>query len=578
MADDEQPKSITEYDGTNYKKQYVSENGDVKTVEYKKKPGTKSINEQLTENMDETIARWKKESVEVITGDWEENLKKYKGYYCRYQTTLKHGDNKGELCVRNGGFIAKVTSSYVYLTSISGGWSVQYDDVKQIFIKKKKKRGKQKKPKVPKKLKKAQQEVQDEIEAKEEEEAEAEAERQEKEKKKKKKPKPVPKPAKLTDEEAEELLQTAYYDNDMKFGRDKLFHTLKEDGHRITRKQVDEWLKKQVLYQIDKPAFKPKTFVIQTAKKPNSVWNIDLVEMDGDKVVLNAVDRFSKFAYSRILRNKTAKQVVNALKSLFRTVKPDGIVSDNGPEFKSKETQDFLKSQEVTQVFSSEHSPQSNGLVEHFNKEMKSIFKKMTYQKTENKTTFTQPILNRILKAYNNSYHSVIEMKPSDALKEENREEVLKANEKQISVGMKQLQDAKNDISKGDQVRISLNKFNDKKTKQYRTNWSEEVFFVAKVLRGKNMKPIQYKIEDGEGTKLKGLYKREEVQPIKYTENEDKVSIPYEIERFIKEEGDEILVSFKGYKADGNRYLEKSVLKADLGNNEYKKLYDEMKN
>jgi len=45
----------------------------------------------------------------------------------------------------------------------------------------------------------------------------------------------------------------------------------------------------------------------------------------------------------------------------------------------------------------------------------------------------------------------------------------------------------------------------------------------------------------------------------------------------VKEVGDEIEVSYKGYKQEDNRYIEKSILKRDLGNQIYKKLYDEMK-
>jgi len=121
----------------------------------------------------------------------------------------------------------------------------------------------------------------------------------------------------------------------------------------------------------------------------------------------------------------------------------------------------------------------------------------MTFQKTEQKTTFTQPILNRILKAYNTSYHSVIDMSPTEAKKPENKADVLKANEKQVSVGMKTIQ--KDDVAKGDQLRVSLCKGNDKNTKQFRTNWSEELFFIKKVIRGKDLKPIQYKVEDADG-------------------------------------------------------------------------------
>ena len=254
MADKKQKqsmKSIVEYDGVNYKKQYVNEEtGAIKTVTYVKKPGTKTTNEILTENMEENLKIWKNSSLEVITDNWQKRLKKWRGYYCRYQAVNKHGKDKGKLCLRNGGFIGDAEPDFLCLASPFGSWSLQYADARQIFIIKTPPRGRPKKVKAPAQLKKAQQEVLAKLDAK----ADAKDKKNEKVK-----PKKAAKrnklPPKLTDEEADELLKKAYYEEDMKFGRDKLYQTLKDDGHRITRKQVDEWLKKQVLYQLDNQVF-----------------------------------------------------------------------------------------------------------------------------------------------------------------------------------------------------------------------------------------------------------------------------------------------------------------------------------
>ena len=554
-------------EGRRFKKQYVNKQGELQIIDFKLPE--KTINDELSEDINKTKELWTKQSIFTATSedDLEKLLQTKKGKFFKYIS--RRG---GKIQARMGGVLTKIMdNNFMLMNPTNGvGWSVQYKDVVELFeTPKEKVEDEPESKRIERQLKKKQKELkkeerekkkkekEDKLKKKKEKKQEKEEEKAEEEAKKE------PKPEKLTDEEANTILKKAYYEDDMKFGRDKLYATLKANGHNLTRKQVNDWLKKQTLYQLDKPVFEAKDFVTQTAKDVNNVWNIDLVEMDGDKIVLNCVDRFSKFAYSRILRNKTAKQVVNALKSIFRNDKPNTIISDNGPEFKSIITQDFLKDHDVKQFFSTPHQPQSNGLVENFNKQMKSIFKKMTYQKTDQKTTFTQPILNRILKAYNTSYHSVIDMTPTDAKKPENKADVLKANEKNVSVGMKTIQ--KDDLEKGDQVRVSQSKFQDKKTKQYRTNWSEEIFFIKQVMRGKGLKPIQYKLEDADNKSIKGLFKREELQSIKYTENEDKVDVPYEIDRFIQEQGDEIKVSYKGYKKDGDRWIEKRILKKDLG-------------
>ena len=561
--------------GKKFKKELVQADGSIRTFEYEPASGTKTINQQLTENMDETLEEWALEAQEVYIGNYEDNLSDKKGHYAKYVVSDKKGNKK----LRNGGLIMKVDTKYVMLKNPVNNlaWSVQYATLYKIFVWGMKHR---REGEAPPQLRRVQRQVREEIQERKEEEENIEREQKEAEdaEEEANRPPPVPpKPRKLTDEEANELLKKAYYDSDMKFGRDKLYATMKAQGHRISRKQVDDWLKKQLLYQLDKTAFAPKDFIVQTAKKPNNVWNIDLLEIDGNKVVLNCVDRFSKFAYSRLLRNKTAQQVVNALKSIFRQAVPKTIISDNGVEFKSVVTQEFLRSKDIKQFFSTPYLPQSNGLVERFNRNMLDQFKKMTYQASDAKTVFNQTVLNRLMKAYNNSVHSIIEMSPTDALKEDNWEKVRKLNEKRLSVGVKKTQ--ADDLAKGDEVRISLNKGNDKKTQKFRTKWSEDLYEVVKIFRFRNhVKPIQYKVANVEtGEKPPGSFKREELQRIGAVENADKVDVPYEIEKFVKEEGDEIEVSYRGYRADGNRFIDKTILKNDLGTEVYNRLYAEMR-
>ncbi len=556
--------------GKKFKKELVQGDGSIKTFEYEPAKGTQTVNQQLTANQEEVLEEWEEEAEYYYTSDFENNLKDKKGCYAKYAVA---GKNES-LLLRNGGVVTQVEKDYLMLKNTVNNlaWSVQYAKLRKIYVWKKnngKDDGEADAPELRQVQKKVKKERRDaEIEERKEEEEAKEEEQPDAP------PPPPPAPRKLSDEEASELLKTSYYEKDMKFGRDKLYSTLVEQGHRITRKQVDNWLKKQKLYQLDKVAFAPKDFVLQRATAPNKVWNIDLLEIDGDKILLNCVDRFSKVAYSRILRNKTANQVVNALKSIFRTAKPSTITCDNGVEFVAQTTQTYLKNVDVLQVFSSPYLPQSNGVVERFNRTLKDQFRKMTYQAGEEKVVFNQRVLNRLLKAYNNSVHSIIKMSPNEAMKPDNLEKVRKAIEKRMSVDAVKNKD---DLKAGDEVRISLNKGNDAKTKEFRTNWSEELYKVATVVRFKGgMKPVVYKIKDEDGNKVRGMFKRAELQYVEEVENDDEVDVPYEIEKFVKEEGDEILVSYKGYRASGNRYIEKSILKNDLGEDTYKKLYDEM--
>jgi len=593
---DEKRSHTTIKDGV-FTKTLIQDDGTVKTWKHKRAKWT--VNDEETKNKKEVLKRWAEEADLVVTKSFKSSLKV--GTWLRYVAKTKDTEKWPDgVVLRIGGVITKLEDDYLCLANINADlrWSVQYKDLVKVFQTGRKKGQKQteltvEQFQIKKKIEKEQakeEKLKERDEAKEKKKREKERERNQLKRERKEKKaeerreqrelKKAEKERALAEQKkkeadadpAEDVLKEYYYEKGYVFGRDKLFKTLQADGHKISRATVDKWLKKQKLYQLDKPQFNTKDFNVQTASEPNKVWNIDLVMVD-DKVILNAVDRFSKFAYSRILKNKTAKQVVVGLKSMFEKAKPSGLVSDNGPEFASIVTKEYLKDEGIKQFFSSPHNPASNGLVERFNRTMKDAFKKMSYIDADEKLTLTQATLTKLVKTYNNSYHSGIEMKPADALKEENWEKVDKLNEKRLVTN---ITEDKNDLGKGDQVRISLDKGNNKGTKDYRTTWSEDLYFIKAVKRPRNkMRVIQYQVEDAQGDAKKGFYKRNELQKVTAVENENLVAVPYSIERFVKKSGDDIEVSYKGYRAEDNLWIPKDDLKKDLGKEVYNKLYRE---
>ncbi|MCP4053556.1 MAG: hypothetical protein GY739_10900, partial [Mesoflavibacter sp.] len=127
-----QKKSKTEFDGDTYKKEWINKQGDLITTEYKKKPNTQSINQQLSNEMEETVKKWTDESETVLTDDFEDKLKPFIGRFVRYQVKQHKGKDKGKIVVRVGGFLTKVENKYMYLTCNIGGWSVQYDNLIKV--------------------------------------------------------------------------------------------------------------------------------------------------------------------------------------------------------------------------------------------------------------------------------------------------------------------------------------------------------------------------------------------------------------------------------------------------------------
>ena len=112
---------------------------------------------------------------------------------------------------------------------------------------------------------------------------------------------------------------------------------------------------------------------------PNHPWEkveLDLFELNGSTYLL-VVDYFSCFVEIQKLSSINSRSVILALKAIFsRHGAPATLVSDNGPQYASREMQEFAESYGFKHVTSSPHFPQSNGMAERSIKMMKSLLEK----------------------------------------------------------------------------------------------------------------------------------------------------------------------------------------------------------
>ncbi|XP_054769307.2 uncharacterized protein K02A2.6-like [Lytechinus pictus] len=114
---------------------------------------------------------------------------------------------------------------------------------------------------------------------------------------------------------------------------------------------------------------------------PNYPWETvgtDLFHFEGDEYLV-IVDYWSKFPVVRKIRGScTSSTVVRITKNIFSEQGiPLKIVSDNGPQFSSREYKSFTDQWNIQHVTSSPHYPQSNGLVERAIQTIKSTLKKV---------------------------------------------------------------------------------------------------------------------------------------------------------------------------------------------------------
>ncbi|XP_028417641.1 uncharacterized protein K02A2.6-like [Dendronephthya gigantea] len=109
---------------------------------------------------------------------------------------------------------------------------------------------------------------------------------------------------------------------------------------------------------------------------PWQILNSDLFEYKGNSYLLLS-DEYSKFPIVWKLNGTSSYAIINYLKSIFAEYGiPEKLVTDNGPQYASREFQQFAIVYGFQHTTSSPMYPQSNGSSERMVQTVKSILKK----------------------------------------------------------------------------------------------------------------------------------------------------------------------------------------------------------
>ena len=223
----------------------------------------------------------------------------------------------------------------------------------------------------------------------------------------------------------------------------------------------------------------------------NEIHSTDLVNMTqyskinkGYKYIFTNIDVFSKIAYAFPLKSKKIQDIKACFEKIFEKNKPKYIWSDKEPAFLSKEMQLFFKNNNVKIYHTNSHLKAV--VIERFNRSLRELMMK---EFVKNNNTVWYNILPKLIKIYNNRYHSTIKMKPI---------EVNKSNEKYIKENIYTYnKTSKNPKLKiGDLVRISLKRRPIFNKLSSNIKWSEELFKIHSINKSN---VITYKIKDLNG-------------------------------------------------------------------------------
>jgi len=111
----------------------------------------------------------------------------------------------------------------------------------------------------------------------------------------------------------------------------------------------------------------------------DDIWGSDLVEMQewsnknkGFRYKLTLIDVFSKFGWSRPLKDKTGQTTLDAFKQIVKQSgrQPKFIWVDEGKEFYNKYMDEWLKENNITRY--STHGEHKSAVVERFNRTLKT--------------------------------------------------------------------------------------------------------------------------------------------------------------------------------------------------------------
>ena len=344
-------------------------------------------------------------------------------------------------------------------------------------------------------------------------------------------------------------------------------------------KQINEFLQSKRAYTLHRPARKRYPMKKVIVGGVNIQLQIDLVDMtqwardnDNYRYILLAIDCFSRFAYAQPLKTKHGETVAKALETILNQAekridrKIKRIQADQGLEFYNKHVKAMLKERDV-HLFSTK-SPTKAQMVERLIRTLRGRQERINTYRGQRRWIDS---FFKLVKSYNKTPHSSLpnDMNPSDvSVKNESQvwhhlygktllttppHLVKKLRARKRGVDVKHLRD----LNVGDAVRLSKRKRTFEKA--YYQNWTDEVFFVARI--SQSTTPTTYRIKDSDGELLEGVFYRQELTPVRL--DSDIYAVEKVLEQETRPDGKSyFLVKWRGYPDSHNSWIRADEVRA----------------
>lgn len=345
------------------------------------------------------------------------------------------------------------------------------------------------------------------------------------------------------------LLRKIYYDpaHHASFSSaDRLFQAARLINRDLSRRVVDDFLRKQHTYTLHKRVVRNFPRRRMVASFPHEHYQMDLADMtafrrknNGFGYLLCVIDVFTKKASVRAIKFKQGQLVADALADIFAIDSPLNMYSDRGKEFQNQFVRKVCADHGVNHFFTRNITVKA-ACVERFNRTLKGrMYKYFTASGTQRYID----VLPKLVLAYNNAYHSAIKMKPT-AVGYHNAGQVFRNMYGYTNAAA---------LSSSEQNALKLNKAGETVLIPYKheafnrgflPNWKDEKFTVVK-----RFPHGMYQIKNARGRVLEQRFYPQEVQPV--------ATNSFRIERIIRKDyvNRKALVKFLGYDSTYNEWV-----------------------
>ena len=201
------------------------------------------------------------------------------------------------------------------------------------------------------------------------------------------------------------------------------YETYKEavkKDNSIRLQDVKDYLSKRDDIQVK---YKPKSYNSFVSPGALFEFEIDIMDIEAKGATSNtryglvSIDNFTKIAEVVAIKNRTPESMIEGLKKIIESMgKPKQLYSDEESSLRSAKMIKFLKQNEIKSIQTTTHAH----TVERFIRTFKMNLYRRLDALNESKSDWVKHV-SSIIKKYNSTLHSTIQITPNEATKPYNR-------------------------------------------------------------------------------------------------------------------------------------------------------------